>query len=365
MPDALAESFRKWSEIEAVANASPLYQLLGHTVARDPELLQLAAEAREGQPAPNMLFAAVHRLLADDAGGELASYYATLGGGKAPDARAEELFRDYCLANRERIIPILRTHMVQTNEVRRSAVLMPAFAAVSEDGGGPLALFEIGPSAGLNLNFDRYAYDYGGLRIGGNSPVVLASDPRGNPPNVAIPSVASRMGVDLNPLYPGNGEDMAWLRALIWPEHTDRLALLDAAIGIARAHPPELVAGDFREVLPGSIGEAEPGAVATVFATFVLNQFPQPLLADLRAMLLELSRRRPVYFVVMGFTEFIEPGHQFLGDTRVWILRLRDGSGEYRHHSTANPHGRWLELQDDSPWLPWGAPAKAGGPSGT
>lgn len=354
MTESLAESFRKWSDIEAVANASPLYQVLGHVVAGDTELLALAAEAQPGQPAPNMLFAAAHRLLADDARSELAGYYATLGGAKASDSRAGELFREYCLANREPIVAILHSNMVQTNEVRRSAVLMPAFAAVAEDGRGPLALFEIGPSAGLNLNFDRYAYDYGGQRIGGDSPVLLESGPRRQPPRVAIPPVASRMGVDLNPLYPSNDNDMAWLRALIWPEHTDRLALLDAAIDVARAHPPELVAGDFREVLPGRIAEAAPGAVPTLFATFVLNQFPKPLLDDLRVMLLELSRQRPLYFVVMGFTEFIEPGHQFLGDTRVWILRLWDGAGEYRHHSTANPHGRWLELQDGSPWLPWG-----------
>lgn len=362
MTGALAESFRKWSDIEAVANASPLYEVLGHVVAGDHELLALASEAKHGQPAPNMLFAAVHLLLAGDRQSDLAGYYRTLGGTRLPDERVGGLFRQYCRANSERIAPILRANMVQTNEVRRSAVLMPALAAVAEDGGGPLALYEIGPSAGLNLNFDRYAYDYGGHRVGSDSPVVLESDPRGDPPRVLIPAVASRMGVDLNPLHPDDPAAMAWLRALIWPEHTDRLALLDAATGIARENPPELVAGDFREVLPERVLGAPTGSVPTIFATFVLNQFPKPLLDDLRAMLLELSRRRPVYFVVMGFTEFIEPGRQFLGDTAVWILRVRDGAGEYRHHATANPHGRWLELANDSPWLPWGRNAKAGDP---
>src|SRR5690606_16706662 len=156
-----------------------------------------------------------------------------------------------------------------------------------------------------------------------------------------------------NPLYPDNPVDMAWLRALLWPEHVDRLSLLNAAIEVARAHPPKLVAGDFREVLPRHVPGAPAGSVPLIFATFVLNQFPRPLLDDLRAMLLELSRQRPLYFVVMGFTEFIEPGHQFFGDTRIWILRLRDGAGEYRHHSTANPHGRWLELAGQTPWQPW------------
>ena len=54
----------------------------------------------------------------------------------------------------------------------------------------PLALIEVGASAGLNLLFDRYGYDYGAGRSAGDpsAPVrftcalrgaVLAADPRG------------------------------------------------------------------------------------------------------------------------------------------------------------------------------------------
>ena len=62
---------------------------------------------------------------------------------------------------------------------------------------------------------------------------------------------------------------------------------------------------------------------------------------------------RDLYLVVMGFSEFIEPGTPRVGDTKVWILRLRDGGGEYRLSSLANPHGRWLEPQPESTWQPW------------
>jgi hypothetical protein len=359
--DDLAEAFRRWSDIEAVTSPSPLYQALGHVVADDAELLALAAETRPGQPGPNMLFGAVHAVLHEERGHPLARYYPTVGGTRAPDGELAGVFREFCLEYRERLTEILHTRMVQTNEVRRSAVLMPAFAAVSEDGGGPLALFEIGPSAGLNLNFDRYAYDYAGRRIGGESPVWLESDPRGNPPNVAIPTVASRMGVDLNPLYPENAEDMAWLCALLWPEHLDRLALMNAAIDISRSHPPELVEGDFREALPARIRATPAGQVVCLFASFVLNQFSPELLADLRSMLLELSKERELYFVVMGFTEFVAGGHAYKGDTLTWVLRVKDGRGERWLSSLANPHGRWLELQPAAKWEPWDVGATAGG----
>ena len=78
----LVALFRNWSDIEAVANLSPLYQLLGNAVAADEELLDLAAEALPGQPPPNVLFAAVHARLAQHLDHPLAAYYATLGGTK-------------------------------------------------------------------------------------------------------------------------------------------------------------------------------------------------------------------------------------------------------------------------------------------
>ena len=60
----MSRSSGRWSEIEAVSNFSPLYGVLGHTVADDPELLDLANECLPGQPPPNILFAAVHAFLA-------------------------------------------------------------------------------------------------------------------------------------------------------------------------------------------------------------------------------------------------------------------------------------------------------------
>ena len=59
----------------------------------------------------------------------------------------------------------------QTNEPARCATLLPALALLPP----PLALIEVGASAGLTLLFDRYSYDFGGHRIDGPRP---PSDPR-------------------------------------------------------------------------------------------------------------------------------------------------------------------------------------------
>lgn len=352
--DRLVTLFRRWSEIEAVSNVSPLYEVLGHAVADDPELLAMAAQAQPGQPPPNILFAAVHALLAGYPEDPLAAYYATLGGSKPADSGAAARFREFGLAHREELLPVIRTRLVQTNEVRRSAILLPAFASIAKGSGRPLALIEIGPSAGLNLLFDRYQYRYGAVSVGDpTSPVVLISEPIGLAPDVAIPSVVARAGIDINPLDVTDPDDVAWLRALLWPEHTDRLALLDAALDVARREPPTLLKGALFDRIPQLALNAPSGASVCIFATFVLNQFSRDMIERLRILLLELSEVREVHLVVMGFSELFEPGGRIDGDTKVWILRLRDGLGDYRLSSIANAHGRWIDWQPDSPWKPW------------
>jgi hypothetical protein len=346
--------FRNWADVEAPANLSPLYAVFGHAVADDPELLAMASEALEGQPPPNIFFAAVHAVLANHPDEPLAQYYASLGGTKQPDADAALLLRTFCLERRDELLPIIRTRLTQTNEVRRSAVLLPAFASIASETGRPLSLIELGPSAGLNLLFDRYQYRYGARHAGEpGSPVVLDSAPRRASPDVAVPEIAWRVGIDINPLDITDEADVAWLRALLWPEHTDRLALMNAAIEVARREPPRLIKGDLFEYLPAMVTAApEPSAIC-IFATFVLNQFSKDMLDRLRSLLLDLSQVRELHLVVMGFSEFIVPGSPRVGDTSVWILRLRGGDGEYRLSSLANPHGRWIDWQPAAPWQPW------------
>ena len=221
--------------------------------------------------------------------------------------------------------------------MRRSALLLPAFAEVSEDSGKPLALFEIGPSAGLNLLFDRYHYRYGDYEVGDpESPVTLVSEPRGLTPRVEMPPVVSRVGIDINPLDVSNPEDVAWLRALIWPEHTDRLALLDAAIQLAQQAPPELIKADLFEHFSGRRMASIPtDATVCFFATFVLHQFTPEMRETFARMLLSLSHSRDVYLVLIGCPDFIEGGSQLDGEEQVWILRIRDGAGDYRVSSIA------------------------------
>ncbi len=58
--------------------------------------------------------------------------------------------------------------------ILRCACLLPAFSAIAQVTGRPLALIEIGPSAGLNLNWDRFRYRY---RDGDGKPALRRARP--------------------------------------------------------------------------------------------------------------------------------------------------------------------------------------------
>lgn len=230
---------------------SPAYERLAVAVSGDDEMLALIGTLPEAKRQPNLLFAAV-RLL----------------GGPVEDPAA---FHDYTVANWAAVEAEIRRRATQTNEAGRCAVLLPVLAALP----GPLALLEVGASAGLCLYPDRYAYRYGDHRLGTGGPL-LECDATGLNPPARLPQVVWRAGLDLNPLDVTDPADLAWLDALIWPEHTHRRARLRAAAAVAAADPPHLVRGDLLDDLPALAAQAPPDATLVVFHTSVLYQVAAP-----------------------------------------------------------------------------------------
>ncbi|MEZ4734261.1 MAG: DUF2332 family protein [Caldilineaceae bacterium] len=88
----------------------------------------------------------------------------------------------------------------------------------------------------------------------------------------AFPPVSWRLGLDLNPIDLRKPEQYRWLRALIWPEHHDRVALLEDAHLIYQQHPPLLRQGDVATDLPDVLAMMPPYATPVVFHTHVFNQ---------------------------------------------------------------------------------------------
>ena len=169
------------------------------------------------------------------------------------------------------IAAVMMTRTTQTNEPGRCAVLLPVLSQIP----GPIALIEVGASAGLCLLPDAYGYAWGQHHLA--PPARFAAAPTfacrasdKTPLPSRHPEIVWRVGLDLNPLDLRDAADVAWLENLVWPEHEVRLARLRAAIDIAREAPPRVEAGDLTQDLPALIAEAPTEATIVVFHTAVL-----------------------------------------------------------------------------------------------
>jgi hypothetical protein len=134
----------------------------------------------------------------------------------------------------------------------------------------PVALIEVGASAGLSLFPDRYRYSYNGAMVG-DSPVHIEVECTGAVPIPSeMPEVCWRSGVDLNPLDVNDSDDVARLRACIWPEHHTRRGRLDRAIEMVAPGPPRIVRGDLNEEIDALIDSTPTDATTFVFHSAVL-----------------------------------------------------------------------------------------------
>lgn len=344
--------FHRFARVESPDLASPMYAELAYGVSLDRELLELAAQKRRRQPAPNMLFAAVQYLLLS--GGEhsdhsLAAHYPIVSGQERPMEPAFPAFRDFCLSYHEEILNLIRRNRTQTNVVRRCTCLLPAFSMVQRESGSPLALIDVGASAGLNLNVDRYRYRY--LRGGqeeatwghAEARVELEAELRGvgaMPPLADDLSVWFRGGIDVNPIDLRNDDELIWLRALIWPEHVERhQRLIDGAHELARS-PVDLRAGDAAELLPEMIADAPADAALTVYSTVALYQIPTAGRERIFQTLAETSVDRPVWLVTLeAFLDDIGDAQQ----PQLAITRFTSGKSERELLARSSPHGWWIE----------------------
>ena len=246
---------RRFARGDAWFDTSPLYQVLSRTVAADDDLLDLAAECRPGQQPANMLMAATHLLVLKDPGLPFARFFASVRGDDAesPEGAGAE-FAAFCAEHCDELSRILRERLVQTNAPGRGVAVRLAMHEIGRRVEGPVTFLEFGPSAGIQLRFERWAVHTGGLRFGPpDAPLTLRPQWRSNqpPPDLDdIPPVRDRLGVDLHPVDATDPEQRLWLQALVWPEHRDRFAELATALDAVAADPPTILRGDAIELLP-------------------------------------------------------------------------------------------------------------------
>jgi len=248
----VSKTYQQFARLEAHGR-SPLYEEITEGVAGDAEVLALIASLPAPKRQPNLLLGAERYLY-----GTAANYAA---------------FRKEVIGHWEELSATMLTLRTQTNEVAQCATFLPLLLTLPQ----PLALFEVGASAGLCLLLDRFRYDYGKGEVGpSDSPVLLRCEIRnlGYPTPTRVPDIAWRGGCDLAPIDVRDRDAVRWLEALIWPGDQDRLTRFRGAIEIARENPPQLFDRDLREGIGDLVEDVPEGATLVVFHSAVLTYVP-------------------------------------------------------------------------------------------
>ncbi len=307
--------YRRFADLEAPGR-SPLYAALAHDVRRDPDLLAFLAALPEHAWQLPLLFGAVQYPQ-----GPLAT---------------RAVRRRGAVAARRRRGGDAGPHD-QSNVPARCATLLPALAVLPP----PLALVEVGASAGLCLHPDRYSYDYGGHRVtparaSGVPPFRCAAGP-GTPLPGAPVEVVWRAGLDLHPLDVHDPGDVAWLDAPVWPGEEHLRAQLHAALDLARAEPVTVRAGDLAADLPALLAEAPPGVTLVVFHSAVFRHVTD---AGRRAFAAAVRSSRAVWSAdeAPGRIPGLDPV-TVAGYPDGQFLLCRGG----RPLSRADPHASWID----------------------
>jgi hypothetical protein len=305
------------AQAEHCDDRSPLYADLCRRFAADPVAGEIVGPAPTWEK-PLELLAGLH--------------YLVLGGEASWDDPLEQ--------HRDFLARFVRDENVQTNEVQRSWLLVPLFLRVAQRlGSDEFDLVELGPSAGLNLVWDRYRCLYQAGAWGpADSPLTLTADERRQVPAALLdlaPRVRGRIGIDRNPVDVTADENARLLKSFVWGDQAERLERLDRAIQALRGDPPELVRGDYVELLPEVLAGRDPAAQTVVFSTASLGYVGDEGAARVRATLDDAG--------ATGNLVFISSGKGRTGE-RHWGLRIVYYPGAEREFAgEADYHGAWLD----------------------
>jgi hypothetical protein len=231
----------------------------------------------------------------------------------------------------------------QTNEVGRAGLLWPGLMEISRRFGPDMELIELGASAGLNMNLDRFGYDLGGLKAGDlASPVQIKPEWSGPAPAYAPINVVSRIGVDREPVDLGDPAEVERLTAFVWAGMAERMARIEGAIAIAAQYPPMVEQADLVKWLETDLARPRAsGVTRVIYHSIVFQYIPQAARDRVEQLLAEAGARasadRPLARLQMEMFEYGAPIE--------FRLQCWPGGDAHELLATSHPHGskiRWL-----------------------
>lgn len=227
---------------------------------------------------------------------------------------------------------------VQTNEVLRSAALLGGFLEAAKQTGLPLDLYEIGASAGLLLNWDQYAYDFGSFGWGRGAQRLSTEWKGPHPDWPQTVRVAGRRGCDISPVDYRDDKAVARAVSYIWVEQADRRERYIKAVATARDLKPEVEQADAGDWLATRLEQRPDYCTAVVYHSVMMQYLSGETREKVRGAIEKAARSastsRPLAWLRF---EPDEGGVNFAVDLTVW-----PGGSEQRL-AYAHPHGAWVE----------------------
>ncbi|WP_188910837.1 DUF2332 domain-containing protein [Salinarimonas ramus] len=228
-------------------------------------------------------------------------------------------------------------HAPQTNEVARSACLVLGLMQVSARTGLPVRLFEIGSSGGLNLLLDRYAYRFAGRRYGAaGTPLLLAPEWSGSDRVGREPIIVERLGCDLSPVDLLDPAARERLTAYVWPDQSERLARIEAALALATEAPPRVEKADAADFVSRRVRPRD-GTATVLMHSIVWGYVPdagrEAITRHMEEVGAAATSEAPLAWIAFELDETLRP---------VLTLRLWPG-GETTVLAHADPHVRRID----------------------
>lgn len=339
--------FRRFGQ-ETEVNGS-LYGQLADRIAAHDELIDLLdANPEPAKRIPVLLFAAVHDLVLREPDLALAQWY----GSVVESPRTDDAFPTFAALCHERegdLRATIAVRTVQTNEVGRAALLVPAIRLVGAEV-GPVSLVDVGTSAGLNQFVDLYRVDYEpGPTVGpSDSAVTLRCQTSGPEPDLGVqPTVTGRLGIDSSPIDLDDEAAARWLKACVWPFQVERFHRLEAAIALAAEQVSTIIIADAIAGLADAVAAAVTVGHPVVMHSWVMNYLPvegQQAFAEVLAAigakqdLSWISVESPHMTVGLPFS----PGSPHQSATNVFVTRWRSGQSDTALIAWGHAHGRHL-----------------------
>jgi hypothetical protein len=333
---------------------SPLYaSLLAHAAddLEDHGATWEVLRGHEQDPGPSALalrlMGAVNRLVLKGEEPELAAVYrqAAPPGAQQPDlqdADVWEAFRAVLERRREDLRRLVELP-VQTNEVGRSAALLPGFLSFAAETCLPLRLLEVGSSAGLNLRWDRYRYLADDFAWGPvESSVRMDFELRGEVgfPTPETVEIAEREGCDASPIDPATEGGRLSLLAYVWPDQPARIERLQAALGMAADQPAPVERAAAAPWLRDKLAAPHPGQATLVYHSIVMQYMSDDERAEFKGHM-KAAGERATAGAPLGWLR-MEPAGE-LAEVR---LSTWPG-GEDRHLALVGYHGTPVDLSAD------------------